>query len=59
MKSFTFEDNGCPCADCERFYGNPYDPDYRVRQMRERKRQASMLAYQVRVDRERLIQVQE
>lgn len=59
MKRFALVDNGCTCADCERFYGSPYDPDYRARQRRQRAYEDSLRAYRIRVDRHRLIQLQE
>lgn len=59
MKRFSLEDNGCPCADCERFYGSPYDPGYRERRRRQRAYEDGLLRAHVRWDRERLIQLQE
>lgn len=69
MKRFRFEDTGCPCADCERMYGNPFDKNYRYRERQRRAQElarrksaarvAEIIADIVRLDRERLIQEQE
>ena len=69
MKRFAYEDNGCPCPDCERLYGDRYDPHYRARQRainaaarawaRSMARTAEIIRDIINTDRERLVQEQE